>query len=283
MEAGIPRALPETCYVPRLWLWPGQAVYVGPSLGLDPHSGSVSCLAVAINGTCEVRVDATSGPPARSVLIPPRLRHQIVPAAELMVFCYLDPGSARHRACRRAMTTTADALEYRHRHETALAVLAEDLSDAKRARAWLDLASGDSRASGGTGVTTGQQAGPADEDACPRPDSRIRRAVAALHALDPSDDAPAARLAALVGLSPSRFLHLFRDHTGTSYRRYRLWLRMLCAAELLRNGHDLTTAAAGAGFASPSHFSDTFHAMFGLRPRQFLGTTEINLAGPPQP
>jgi AraC-like DNA-binding protein len=78
-----------------------------------------------------------------------------------------------------------------------------------------------------------------------------------LHALPPWDGAPASRLAALVGLSTFRFLHLFREHTGTSYRRYRLWLRMLRAAEALSSGHDLTGAAAGAGFASSSHFSDS--------------------------
>jgi methylphosphotriester-DNA--protein-cysteine methyltransferase len=59
-----------------------------------------------------------------------------------------------------------------------------------------------------------------------------------------------------------------------------LWLRMLRAAEVLRHHSSLTAAAAAAGFASPSHFSDSFVAMFGLRPRRLLGTTEINL-GPP--
>jgi AraC-like DNA-binding protein len=86
-------------------------------------------------------------------------------------------------------------------------------------------------------------------------------------------------MAAMVDLSTSRFLHLFRDQTGTSYRRYRLWLRMMRAADLLRQGHNLTRAATEAGFSSPSHFSDTFHAMFGLRPRQLLGT-RIGLVHP---
>ena len=138
----MPRPLPGTCYVPRLWLWPGQAVYVGPSLGLDPHSGSVSCLAVAVDGTLTVRVEGSSGPTARSVLIPPRLTHQIVSDADLVAFCYFDPGSARHRGCQRQMTATAGALGHGHRHETALTLLAGDLRDATRARAWLDLASG---------------------------------------------------------------------------------------------------------------------------------------------
>ncbi|MEV0108085.1 helix-turn-helix domain-containing protein [Nocardia sp. NPDC050799] len=35
-------------------------------------------------------------------------------------------------------------------------------------------------------------------------------------------------------------------------------------------GHELTRAAAEARFASPSHFSDTFRAMFGLTPTAFV-------------
>ncbi|MFI7451098.1 helix-turn-helix domain-containing protein [Nonomuraea sp. NPDC049714] len=87
---------------------------------------------------------------------------------------------------------------------------------------------------------------------------------------DRSDAIPADRLAADLGLSTSRFLHLFRAHTGTSLRRYRLWTRMLRAAALIADRQDLTAAAAGAGFASPSHFSDAFHRMFGLRPSRLL-------------
>ncbi|WP_244168141.1 helix-turn-helix domain-containing protein [Mycobacterium paraffinicum] len=79
-------------------------------------------------------------------------------------------------------------------------------------------------------------------------------------------------LAAEAGLSVSRFLHVFREESGTSFRRYRMWARMLRAALLYRARRDLTAAAMDAGFASPSHFTDTFHDMFGLAPTQLLGT-----------
>jgi AraC-like DNA-binding protein len=43
---------------------------------------------------------------------------------------------------------------------------------------------------------------------------------------------------------------------------------------------DLTAAAADAGFASPSHLSDAFHTMFGLRPSALLATgVAIHLVG----
>ncbi len=57
------------------------------------------------------------------------------------------------------------------------------------------------------------------------------------------------RLATLTGLSTSRFLHLFRQHTGTSLRRHRTWLRMMSVVRGIRGGADLSTAAMDAGFA----------------------------------
>ncbi len=247
-------ALPSTCCPPRLWLWPGQALYVGPSLGLDPHSGSVACLAAAAGGTFHVVVDGSPGPAVRTALIPARLRHHVVADAELMAFCYLDPGSDRHRACRDRMTALDGAIAHGHRDEQALCAAAVDLTDAARALAWLDLA----------GPRT-------DHTPARAADPRILDALAVLQERSAPGAVSTPDLAAVVGLSQSRFLHLFRDHTGTSVRRYRLWLRMLHAAELLAGDANFTTAAAGAGFASPSHFSSAFHSMFGLQPRQLLG------------
>ena len=42
---------------------------LNPPLQLGPHSGSVPCLAVAIDGSFQVHVDGSAGPPVRSALI----------------------------------------------------------------------------------------------------------------------------------------------------------------------------------------------------------------------
>lgn len=102
-------------------------------------------------------------------------------------------------------------------------------------------------------------------------DPRIAWAMRRI-AADPAGSPDATGLAAAVHLSPSRFLHLFTAHSGTSFRRYRLWARMLRVGTALAAGRDLTRAAIDAGFASPSHFSDTFHALFGLTASDLLAT-----------
>ena len=109
-----------------------------------------------------------------------------------------------------------------------------------------------------------------DHPGVPR-DPRIARAVEMLTRA-PEAANSAAEIAAALHLSRSYFLHLFTVHTGTSFRRYRLWARLIRAGRSLAEGHELTRAAADAGFASPSHFSDTFHALFGLTATALLTT-----------
>ncbi len=265
-------ALPRTRYPAQLWLWLGSALYVGPSLRLGAHSGSVSCLAVAVNGTFTVEQTGTPGSATRSALIPARLRHRIVPDADRMAFCYLDPGSAWHRGCYSAMTRDG-VIAYGHQQTTALATAAAALSRTHGARAWLELACTRKVGPNSLSATSGGRG---------RSDARIEQTLTSLQAADLHSDLSAAALATRAGLSTSRFLHLFRQHTGTSLRRHRSWLRMVSAARRVRDGADLSTAAMDAGFASPSHFSTSFHAMFGVPANHLLGV-QIHLGPTPTP
>ena len=73
-------------------------------------------------------------------------------------------------------------------------------------------------------------------------------------------------------MSESRFLHLFRQETGSSLRRYRLWSRLTRAGAEIAAGQNLTVAAVEAGFTSPSHLSDRFKSTFGLSATALLAT-----------
>ncbi|MFJ2836403.1 MULTISPECIES: helix-turn-helix domain-containing protein [Nocardia] len=239
--------LPETCRpAPTVWLWAGHAIYRGPSLRLDRHCGSVGCLAVGLDGPFTIDADAIGTRTLRSVLVPPRTPHRIV-ADGRMLFCYLDPGSPRAAGCRSRMRADTGGFGIAHVDESTLIRLAEGDTAPDDL---LDLVSG----------TAG-----------PDLDPRIAAATALLCA-HPAADLSADQLAAAVHLSKSRLLHLFSAQAGTSFRRYRVWARMLAVGRAVAEGADLTTAAADAGFASPSHFSDTFHALFGLTAADLLGS-----------
>lgn len=251
-----PAALPETsCPLGQttLWLWAGHAAYLGPSLQLDAHSGSVQCLAVGIDAPFTLRASELGERTVRSALIAPRVVHQVVANGERMLFCYFDPGSARAHLCRDRMCEQGENISLTHNAEDALIHLAQS-ADPDPLRL-IDLVSG----------------------AIHEPiDPRIVTAIATLRA-HPGGNMSAAELAGAVHLSTSRFLHLFSAQAGTSFRRYRLWARMLHVGAAVSKGHDLTTASADAGFATPSHFSDAFHAMFGLTAAQLI-TTDARIA-----
>ncbi|MEM6928414.1 MAG: AraC family transcriptional regulator [Myxococcota bacterium] len=100
---------------------------------------------------------------------------------------------------------------------------------------------------------------------------RIRRLLATLRERPLNEvDTSARALATEAGLSESRFLHVFRDSTGTPLRRYLLWLRLQRAAGLILTERSLTDAAFAAGFADAAHMSRTFRRLFGVAPSELL-------------
>src|SRR5258705_13848979 len=70
-------------------------------------------------------------------------------------------------------------------------------------------------------------------------------------------------LATRAGLSPSRFLHLFKAETGVPLRRYRIWNRMGAAVRASGEGASLTGTAPPPRFATPGHFFRPLPGMFG--------------------
>jgi AraC-like DNA-binding protein len=246
MAAQPAHALPQTC-CPTVWLWPGQAMYAGPSLNLAPHSGSVWCLAVGIEGRLTVATPDGTSVGGDSVMIPPRLTHQLSCGGDGLVSCYLEPTSARADACRQQMSDWHGQIGVGHAVETRLAHIP---SDDQSACDWLDLAA----------PTATRTIDPRIADAA----RRIRE--------DPATAVTSRDLAREAGLSESRFLHLFRDELGTSLRRYRIWVRLVHAGAAIGAGANMTEAAMKSGFASPSHLSDRFKSTFGLSASQLLQT-----------
>lgn len=78
------------------------------------------------------------------------------------------------------------------------------------------------------------------------------------------DDLPlAAALAGEVGLSVSRFQHIFTEAVGVPFRRYRAWARMRSAIAEVVDGSNFTAASHTAGFSDQAHFAHDFRRTFG--------------------
>lgn len=76
-----------------------------------------------------------------------------------------------------------------------------------------------------------------------------------------------AELGAQLGVSPFHLARIFRAQTGFTLHRYRTQLRLRMALEQLADRRSsLTALAFDLGFASHSHFTDTFRREFGVSP-----------------
>jgi AraC-like DNA-binding protein len=105
----------------------------------------------------------------------------------------------------------------------------------------------------------------------PSIDHRVKRVLRALPSkLAEAKTVSLNSVAASVGLSPSRFLHLFTTSVGVPLRPYVLWLRLQCGARELARGSSVAAAASAAGFSDAAHFTRTFRRMIGATPRQVL-------------
>lgn len=75
-------------------------------------------------------------------------------------------------------------------------------------------------------------------------------------------------------LSPSRFIHLFKEQTGITYRRAQLWNKLIkCISHI--GAMSLTELAYQSGFSDGAHFSRTFKENFGFSPREFIKISQF--------
>jgi len=70
-----------------------------------------------------------------------------------------------------------------------------------------------------------------------------------------------------IQVSTSRFLHLFKDSTGVSFRSFRMWKRARKFLAHVNLDCSLTTVALDLGYPDSSHFSHSIRKIYGLKPR----------------
>lgn len=80
----------------------------------------------------------------------------------------------------------------------------------------------------------------------------------------------AREIASMLGLSKNRFASLVKNVTGKSPYKYILHKRIDMAEFMLRNSIlSLSEVALSTGFASQSHFTESFHKAFGMTPARY--------------
>ncbi|HWV97581.1 MAG TPA: helix-turn-helix domain-containing protein [Xanthobacteraceae bacterium] len=86
----------------------------------------------------------------------------------------------------------------------------------------------------------------------------------------------AAECAAAVNLSQSRFLHLFKEQTGVSFRAFRAWKRARHLLHYVNENINLAHLAQDIGYPDSTHFSHSIRRFYGLKPRAiFIGSRDL--------
>ncbi len=241
--------------------WGPRAVYVGPIFGLPAHRNAVAVLAIGLDGPLAFAYDpeapAAGFAHCRSALIEPNELHLIEARAGECAFAYVDALGSDFESLRRRCRIQGGPV---NRHLEGESEAIELLTRMDRSTAgW---AATSTRLEEALGLHTGGR------------DCRIEQAVQALLEA-PASEIGAAGMAARVGLSSSRFQHLFKATTGVPFRRFRLWARMRAALAAAVAGASLTDAALMAGFSSSAHFTSAFKEMFGMAPSQLLAASPL--------
>lgn len=93
----------------------------------------------------------------------------------------------------------------------------------------------------------------------------VADAVRAIYS-DPMRRMPQDELAQRLGMKRTQALRCFRAATGQSFREFKRWSAVQCAAVQMKEGALVRTAAMDSGFADTAHLSRVFRETFGLTP-----------------
>jgi AraC-like DNA-binding protein len=106
-------------------------------------------------------------------------------------------------------------------------------------------------------------------------DPRVARALVQIGRIGGAP-VTAAGCAAAAGLSSSRFLHLFKQQTGISFRAFRAWKRARHLLHFANQNINLAHLAQDIGYPDSTHFSHSIRRFYGLKPRAiFSGSRNL--------
>jgi AraC-like DNA-binding protein len=106
-------------------------------------------------------------------------------------------------------------------------------------------------------------------------DPRVAKAIAKIERFS-GEPVTATACATEAGLSTSRFLHLFKQETGISFRAFRAWKRARHLLHFANLDVNLAHLAQDIGYPDSTHFSHSIRRFYGLKPRAiFSGSRDL--------
>ncbi|MBI3241269.1 MAG: AraC family transcriptional regulator [Chloroflexi bacterium] len=230
-----------------LYIWNGQALYIGASTDTTEHRHHALMIGIGVNSTFKVKVGGAWNT-YRAAITAGSKPHQFDGRDGVQILLLLEPEMeiARRSKQKYLGDETTAALDHELFHR-----LTDEFSapgNCTEARKFYDeiiLAL-------------------LDKD---MPINEIHRHIE--KALELIRELPIKKvslktIADGVHLSQSRFATLFKQNIGIPFRRYLMWQRLMEAIKQVTSGASLTDAAHESGFADSAHLSRTFKQMFGM-------------------
>ncbi len=251
------RAAIDAGLKPPLWVMQkGWGVFAG-ALGRNAdHAHSVPVLLAGLYAPFAIRVASGAWMRCRAAVVPAGIPYALDVGGEVLAVVYLEPSLAAADALAplvKDASVVAGALIGTRGETAPLRALYEGAAGVSSPPAafadLLDFARGRARKA---------------------IDGRVARVVSRLE-LAEAQPVRVAEMAAAVGLSASRFQHLFSVEVGVPFRRYRAWQRLRLAIREVVAGSNFTQAAHAAGFADQPHFAHQFRRTFGAPASLILG------------
>ena len=182
--------------------------------------------------------------------------HQYSGTGAAEVFVHLDPYSQLGHSVAKALNLAENLVV-----PLEISLFAAALAEVKKWSLTQDSAYGTSRAILEM-ICTAITAGVVSEAVL---DDRVRRGIQIIQSLA-LEDCSLKKVAAQVFLSPDRFAHLFKQETGTTFRKYLLHCKLIRSLKAIHAKDNLTIAAYEGGFADTAHFTRTYTNTFGINP-----------------
>jgi AraC-like DNA-binding protein len=237
-----------------IWhLDPARALFIGPLGHNAPHAHSVPVYLAGVYTPFRLRIAGGAWMRCRTAVVPAGVSYEFDVEGQPLAVLYLEPRDAGVDALVPLVGPSEEVSGALVGHGLVghggeLSIIRE-IYEAREGAVWtgalLDSLLAFSKPRAGRAI-----------------DPRISHVVAALSG-DSPDTTSAASAAHAVGLSSSRFQHLFAREVGVPFRRFRVWQRLRAAIGEIVAGSSFTAAAHTAGFADQAHFARAFRHSFG--------------------
>ncbi|WP_234413712.1 AraC family transcriptional regulator [Ideonella sp. A 288] len=248
-----------------MWLNDDRVFYAGLAGAMSSRTMGGWHLYVALGDPIRVAVDGRDWQTTDLAVVPPYVPHRVACDERLIADLVIEPETLPRGGLPAALGGCVGAVPH----------LPDLVDRVRQLHTWLCA----------HGASQGLQTADLDRRVFGHPlprrrlDPRIEQALEAMRR-DPAGALTAQQCAEQAGLSFSRFLHLFKQEAGASFRNLRAWKRARSLLHHVTRDSNLLHVALDTGYPDATHFSHSIRQVYGLRPRDlFAGSRRLTVLG----